>query len=113
LRASAASIPIAAHRRAARALATVHRRRHPLLARELAADAARLGWDAYDLFGCDRDKPIDRVDKQARSLMGVGRQSHRGLAEDTATIETGGGVRHTWRRKPGEPGLVLAWELVP
>jgi len=33
------------------------------------------------------------------------------LTENTATIETRTGARQTWRRKPAEPGRVLAWEL--
>ncbi len=35
------------------------------------------------------------------------------LAEDAATIETPTGARQTSRRKPREPGQVLAWELAP
>jgi hypothetical protein len=30
-----------------------------------------------------------------------------------ATIETRTGARQTYHRKPGYPGRVLAWELVP
>jgi len=33
------------------------------------------------------------------------------LTEDAATIEMPTGTRHTWRRKPIEPGRVLAWQL--
>lgn len=33
------------------------------------------------------------------------------LTENTATIETRTGARQTYRRKPTDPGRVLAWEL--
>jgi hypothetical protein len=33
------------------------------------------------------------------------------LTENTATIETRTGARQTFRRKPNEPGRVLAWQL--
>ena len=38
-----------------------------------------------------------------------------GLADDgrAATLETRTGARQTYHRKPGYPGRVLAWELVP
>jgi hypothetical protein len=33
------------------------------------------------------------------------------LTADTATVETCTGARQTYRRRPGEPGRVLAWDL--
>jgi hypothetical protein len=35
------------------------------------------------------------------------------LTESAATIETRTGARQTYRRKPNEPGRVLAWEIAP
>jgi hypothetical protein len=35
------------------------------------------------------------------------------LSENTATIETRSGARQTYRRRLGEPGRILAWELEP
>ena len=76
-----------------------------------AAYAVALGWTPADLFGCDRDRPFARID-QAGLLWLLDGDRLVMLAEDAATIETQTGVRQTWRRKPGEPGQVLAWELV-
>jgi len=77
---------------------------------DFAAVAAALGWQALDLFGCDRDRPFARVD-QAGLLWMLDRAKLVALSENTATIEIGTGARQTWRCKPSEPGRVLAWEL--
>ena len=72
--------------------------------------AAALGWGPLDLFGCDSDRPFTGVDKAGLLwLLDGGRLI--ALTADTATIETRTGARQTYRRKPGEPGRVLAWEL--
>jgi hypothetical protein len=34
-----------------------------------------------------------------------------GAARPVRQIKTPTGARHTWRRKPAEPGCVVAWEL--
>ncbi len=74
------------------------------------AVAAALRWGPHDLFGCDRDRPYARID-QAGLLWLLNGDRLVMLAENTATIETPTGARQTWRRKPSEPGRVLAWEL--
>ncbi len=74
------------------------------------AVAAALGWGPLDLFGCDRDRPFARID-QAGLLWLLNSDKLIALSEHTATIETRSGARHTYRRKPEEPGRVLAWEL--
>ena len=79
-------------------------------ARSAPCRGARLG--SYDLFGCDRDRPFARID-QAGLLWLLNGDRLVMLAEDAATIETTTGARQTWRRKPTEPGRVLAWELAP
>jgi hypothetical protein len=77
-----------------------------------AEKAAALGWTALDLFGCDRDKPFVRIDRQGLCwLIAGGRLVD--FSENAAIIETWTGARQTWRRKPSEPGRVLAWELMP
>jgi hypothetical protein len=76
-----------------------------------AAQAAKLGWGPYDLFGCDRDRPYARIDRAGLLWLLDGHQLLV-LSENTATIETRTCARQTFRRKPGEPGRVLAWELV-
>jgi hypothetical protein len=77
-----------------------------------AEKAAALGWTALDLFGCDRDKPFVRIDRQGLCWLIAGSRLVD-LSENTAIIETWTGARQTWRRKPSEPGRVLASELVP
>jgi hypothetical protein len=75
-----------------------------------AAYAAALGWGPHDLFGCDRDRPFARIDR-AGLLWLLNGDRLAALSENTATVETRTGARHTYRRKPDEPGRVLAWEL--
>jgi hypothetical protein len=75
-----------------------------------AEKAAALGWAALDLFGCDREKPFARVDRQGLCWLISGNRLIE-LFENGATIETWTGARQTWRRKKTEPGRVLAWEL--
>jgi hypothetical protein len=74
--------------------------------------AAALGWGPLDLFGCNRDRPFARID-QAGLLWLLNGDRLLALTEHTATIETRTGARQTYRRKPSEPGRVLAWELAP
>jgi hypothetical protein len=74
------------------------------------AVAAALGWGPLDLFGCDRDRPFARID-QAGLLWLLNGDRLIALTENTAGIETQTGARQTYRRKPNEPGRVLAWEL--
>jgi hypothetical protein len=78
----------------------------------LCAVAAALGWGPCDLFGCDRDRPFARID-HAGLLWLLNGDKLFALSEDTATIKTRTGARQTCRRKPSEPGRVLAWELAP
>jgi hypothetical protein len=75
-----------------------------------AAYAAALGWGSHDLFGCDRDRPFARID-QCGLLWLLNGDRLIMLTENAATIEMRTGARLTYRRKPAEPGRVLAWEL--
>ena len=70
-----------------------------------------LGWSPYELFGCDRERPFARID-QAGLLWFLSGDELVVLSEDTAIIERRTGARQTYRRKPIEPGRVLAWEIV-
>ena len=76
-----------------------------------AARAAEFGWGPFDLFGCDRKRPFARVDHLGLLWLlngGTIAELHR----DRAVIETPGGARQTYRRRPIEVGrLALAWEL--
>ena len=75
-----------------------------------AAYAEALGWEAFDLFGCDRDRPFARID-QSGLLWLLNGGKLVALSEDAAGIETRTGERHAYRRKPNQLGTVLAWEL--
>jgi hypothetical protein len=75
------------------------------------AVASPLGWTSFDPFCCDCDRPFARIDRCGLVWLIDGDRLVM-LAENTATIETRTGARQTWRRKPGAPGRVLAWELV-
>jgi hypothetical protein len=77
-----------------------------------ADKAAALGWGPLDLFGCDRKRPFARIDHLALLWLldgGTVLEMHR----DHAIIETLGGARQAYRRRPVEVGRVmLAWELM-
>jgi hypothetical protein len=75
-----------------------------------APRAAALGWGPLDLFGCDRDKPFARIDRQGLLWLPNGRRLVA-LTADSATIETASGGRLTYRRVPRNEGQVPAWEL--
>jgi hypothetical protein len=72
--------------------------------------ATALGWGPLDLFGSDRARPFAHVDK-AGLLWMINGGRLIALTAQTATIERRAGIRHTYRRKPGQLGQVLAWEL--
>jgi hypothetical protein len=72
--------------------------------------AVALGWTAIDLFGCDREKPFARIDRQGLCWLIAGNRIVD-LYRSGAVIETWTGARQTWRRKPSEPDRVLLWEL--
>jgi hypothetical protein len=74
------------------------------------AAAVALGWKLPDLCGCDCDRPFARID-QAGLLWLLNGAKVAALTDNTATIKTRIGAPQTWRRKPNEPGRVLAWEL--
>jgi hypothetical protein len=77
---------------------------------DFVEQAASLGWGPSDLFRCDRDRPFARID-QAGLLWLLNGDRLVALTAHTALIETATGARQTCRRKPAEPGRVLAWEL--
>jgi hypothetical protein len=78
--------------------------------RGFAKKAAALGWTALDLFGCDREKPFARIDRQGLCWLIAGNRLID-LSESGAIIETWTGARLTWHRKLSEPDRVLPWEL--
>jgi hypothetical protein len=77
---------------------------------EFIHKAARLGWTALDLFGCDPEKPFARIDQQGLCWLIAGNRLIH-LSESGAIIETWTGARQTWRPKPSEPDRVLPWQL--
>ena len=74
------------------------------------ARAAVLGWGPLDLFGCDRERPFGRLDHMGLLWLLNGGAVVE-LQRDQAIIETTGGARQCYRRRPVEVGrVVLAWE---
>jgi len=71
-----------------------------------------LGWGAYDLFGCDCDRPFGRID-QAGLLWLLNGDPVIALTTETAAIQRYTDTRQTWRRKATEARQVLVWELLP
>jgi hypothetical protein len=81
-----------------------------LIDSKFAQKAAALGWTVLDLFGCDREKPFARIDRQGLCWLIAGNRIVE-FSETGAIIETWTGARQTWRRKQSESGRVLPWEL--
>src|SRR4051812_41569361 len=77
-----------------------------------ASQAAALGWHAHDLFGCDCERPFARIDNMGLIWLLDGNRLVA-LTEQSARIDLKNGVAHTYRRKPGEIGRVLAWQFNP
>jgi hypothetical protein len=76
------------------------------------AVASALGWTAYDIFGCDRDRPFARIDQEGLLWLLNGDRLIA-LSENTATVERRTGARQIFRRRPLAVGdIVLAWELI-
>ena len=76
-----------------------------------AARADELGWGPLELFGCDRVNPFARLDR-AGLLWLLNGGKLVALTAATATIETTGRARQTYRRSSIEVSAVaLAWEL--
>ena len=76
-----------------------------------AERAAELAWGPLDLFGCDRERPFARIDREGLLWLLDGNKVVE-LDRHKAVIETPTGVRQVFRRKPVAVGaVVLAWEL--
>jgi hypothetical protein len=74
--------------------------------------AAALGWGAYDLVGCDRERPFARVD-HAGLLWLLNGDRLIALTTGTAVIERHTGTRQTWHRKAADASQMPVWELPP
>ena len=66
--------------------------------------------DLVYLFGVDADRPYTRIDGLGLvpALDGC---KIVALSAEGAILETPGGVRQSYRRKPEQPGRVLVWKL--
>ena len=75
-----------------------------------AEEAARLGWSEVDLFGVDADRPYTRLDGMGLvpALDGC---KIVALSAEGAVLETTGGARQSYRRKPEQPGRALVWKI--
>jgi hypothetical protein len=72
--------------------------------------AMALGWTSLDLFGCNRERPMARIDHQGLLWLLNGNKLVA-LAAETAVIEMPTGSRQTYRRAAVWDRTVLAWEL--
>jgi len=79
-----------------------------------AATAHRLGWPAWELFGCHRRAPWGRIDGMGLVLLLHGNEL-AAMTPSEAVIRTRRGARQTYRRKPADPlhpaERCLVWEL--
>jgi hypothetical protein len=82
----------------------------PFLDEGWALRAIALGWGPLELFGCNRDKPFDRI-SQAGLLWLLEGQKLVALTADTAAISASRGGKLTFYRRQLESGGVLAWDL--
>ena len=73
-------------------------------------EAARLGWSDLDLFGVDADRPYTRID-QLGLVPALDGCKIISLSAEGATLETPGGARQSYHRKPDQPGRVLVWQV--
>ena len=78
------------------------------------AQAAALGWPAWELFGCHRRAPWGRIQGMGLVLLLRGDEL-AALTATEAVIRTPTGACQTYRRKPSDPlhpsERCLAWEL--
>jgi hypothetical protein len=70
-----------------------------------------LGWTPLDLFGCDRERPWERIDQQGLLWL-INGNSLVALSAESAIVEILPDRRETYRRRALEPGrVVLTWDL--
>ena len=76
--------------------------------------AARLGWPAWELFGCHRRAPFGRIEGMGLVLL-LRAKELVALTDAEAAIRTATGAHQTYRRKPHDPlhpaERCLVWEL--
>ena len=72
--------------------------------------AAELGWPVFDLFGCDDTKRCARIDQMGLVWL-VNGNPIVSISSSAAVIEMPTGSRQTYRRRLGNPGRVLPWDL--
>ena len=79
-----------------------------------AAQAHRLGWPDWELFGCHRRAPWGRIQGMGLILLLRG-DAVAALIESEAAIRIRTGAHQTYRRKPSDPlhpaERCLVWEL--
>ena len=76
----------------------------------LRAEAERLGWSELDLYGVDANRPYTRIDGLGLIPALNGCRIVE-LSGDAATLQTPGGARLSFRRRPDRPGRVPVWEI--
>jgi hypothetical protein len=90
--------------------ATLRRDVDDFLASSWSAEATRHGWEDLDLFGVHATRPSVRPDQAGLVVLLDGCKLVE-LSANGAVLETPGGTRQSYRRKPEQPGRVLVWEI--
>jgi len=90
--------------------ATLRRDVDDFVASPWSAQAEALGWTELDLFGVHATRPSVRPDQAGLVVLLDGRKIVE-LSAYGAILETPGGTRQSYRRKPDEPGRVLVREI--
>ena len=78
-----------------------------------ASQAAALEWQAKEIWGCDAEKPYERID-HAGLVWFLDGNEVMVLTRDTALIKTASGATQTYRvkgRTRQSPDIVMAWDL--
>jgi len=70
----------------------------------------RLGWTDLDLFGVDAVRPYARIDGLGL-VPALGGCKIVELSAESAILETPGGARQSYRRRPDRPVRVPVWEI--
>jgi hypothetical protein len=84
------------------------------LTSQWASTSAALGWDTPSLFGCHRDRPLQRLDCQGVVWL-FGAAAIVAVTDSAIIIRGGGGTTLTCCRPKASKSdlIILAWELAP
>lgn len=76
------------------------------------AAAESFGWGPMELFGCDRERPVEKIER-AGLVWQIAGGILVELTAARAAVRTANGGKHEFRRsRTGDAGTVLAWQPV-